>query len=264
MSRSERTEAVKDLTVKQLAAISGVTVRTLHHYDEIGLLKPAHVAANGYRYYGRAEMLRLQQILFHRELGVPLSEIGDLLDMEGEDQVGVLLRHRERLAAERERFAQLIATIDRTVSDLKGETPMSNADLYKGFSAEKQADYEAWLIDTYGDQMRQNVEHSRKAYAKMTEAEKAAVMDELKTIDEALAEGLRRGVDPGSSALDGPLERHRAWVAQMWDKPCPPAAYAGLADMYLSHPDFRKRFEAIEPGFTDYLTTAMKAYAARG
>jgi len=66
---------MKELTVKQLAAISGVTVRTLHHYDEIGLLTPAHVGANGYRYYGRAELMRLQRILFHRELGVPLGEI---------------------------------------------------------------------------------------------------------------------------------------------------------------------------------------------
>jgi DNA-binding transcriptional MerR regulator len=83
---------MKEITVKQLAAISGVTVRTLHHYDEIGLLKPAHIGANGYRYYGRAEMLRLQRILFHRELGVPLGDIAGLLELEGADQVGVLLR----------------------------------------------------------------------------------------------------------------------------------------------------------------------------
>ena len=76
---------MKDLTVKQVAAISGVTVRTLHHYDEIGLLAPAHIGANGYRYYGRAELLRLQRILFHRELGAPLGEIAALLNLEGEE-----------------------------------------------------------------------------------------------------------------------------------------------------------------------------------
>lgn len=249
-----------DLTVKQLAAISGVTVRTLHHYDDIGLLKPASVGANGYRHYGRAEMLRLQQILFHRELGVPLGEIAELLDL---DQVGVLLRHREKLVAERARFSTLIATIDRTVADLKGEDTMTNADLYKGFSPQKQAEYEAWLIDTYGEPMQRSVEHSRKAYAKMTEAEREAVMQELKSLETGLAEGLRRGVDPQSHALDVLLDRHRAWISQMWDKPCPLEAYAGLADMYLAHPDFRTRFETIEPGFTAYLTTAMKAYAAR-
>lgn len=153
---------MKELTVKQLAAISGVTVRMLHHYDEIGLLKPAHVGANGYRYYGRAEMLCLQRILFHRELGVPLADIAGLLELEGADQIGVLLRHREKLAAERERFRILIETIDRTVADIKGETPMPNADLYRGFSAEKQAEYEAWLIEHYGDPMKEDIARSKK------------------------------------------------------------------------------------------------------
>jgi DNA-binding transcriptional MerR regulator len=254
---------MKDLTVKQLAAISGVTVRTLHHYDEIGLLKPAYVGENGYRYYGRQEFMRLQRILFHRELGVPLNEISELLDMEGDDQIGALLRHRERLVAEQTRFSQLIETIDRTVAEIKGENRMTNADLYKGFSPEKQAEYEAWLIERYGERIRENVERSRKAVAKMTEAERDAQMQELKSLEQGLAEGLRRGVAPESSALDPLLERHRAWVGQMWDRPCTREAYGGLADIYLAHPDFRARYGSVEPGFTDYLTRAMKAYAAR-
>lgn len=255
---------MKELTVKQLAAISGVTVRTLHHYDEIGLLKPAHIGANGYRYYGRAEMLRLQRILFHRELGVPLGDIPGLLDMEGADQVGVLLRHREKLAAERERFRVLIETIDRTVADLKGETPMPNADLYQGFSAEKQAEYEAWLIERYGDPMKDDIARSRNVMAKMTETESHAVMDELRDIETALSEGMKRGLDPAADAIDRVIARHRAWVAAAWGKPCPPAAYSGLADLYQTHPDFVKRYETIAPGFTDFLVAAMKAHAAKG
>src|SRR5690242_13135502 len=153
---------MKELTVKQLAAISGVTVRTLHHYDEIGLLRPASVGANGYRLYGRNELLRLQRILFHRELGVPLSEIAELLDLEAGDQVSILRQHREKLAAERERYRILIATIDRTIADLNGEAPMANADLYKGFSPEKQAGYEAWLVERYGEPMRAGIESSKQ------------------------------------------------------------------------------------------------------
>lgn len=254
---------MKDLTVKQLAVISGVTVRTLHHYDEIGLLAPAYVAANGYRHYGRAEMLRLQRILFHRELGVPLGEIAALLDLEGEDQVGVLLRHRDKLETERERFRVLIETIDRTVADLKGHTTMPNADLYKGFSADKQADYEAWLIDRYGDPMKDDIARSKKAMAQMSEAEQQAMMDQLKDIEAALVEGMKRGIDPASDVVDGLIRRHRAWVASAWDKPCPPAAYSGLADLYLSHPDFVTRYETLAPGFAAWLTTAMKTHAAR-
>jgi DNA-binding transcriptional MerR regulator len=255
---------MKELTVKQLAAISGVTVRTLHHYDEIGLLKPAHIGANGYRYYGRAEMLRLQRILFHRELGVSLGDIASLLELEGADQVGVLMRHREKLEAERERFRVLIETIDRTVADLKGETPMPNADLYKGFSAEKQAEYEAWLIERYGDPMKDDIARSLKAMAKMNEAESQAVMDELRDIETALSEGMKHELDPAAEPIDRVIARHRAWVAAAWDKPCPPEAYSGLADLYQSHPDFVKRYETIAPGFTDFLVAAMKAHAGRG
>lgn len=255
---------MKDLTVKQLAAISGVTVRTLHHYDEIGLLKPAHVGENGYRYYGREQLLRLQQILFHREFGVPLEEIGELLELENDDRVAVLLRHRERLESEARRYAELIRTIDLTVAGIKGQGEMKNADLYKGFSMEKQAGYEAWLIERYGERMKADIARSRKAIGKMGEAEQKAAMQELHDVEQALAEGLRRGIDPGSDAIDGLIRRHRAWVAMAWGRECTAEAYSGLADLYLSHPDFVTRFETIEPGFADYLTGAMKTHAAKG
>ena len=254
---------MKDLTVKQLAAISGVTVRTLHHYDEIGLLKPAHVGENGYRYYGREQLLRLQQILFHREFGVPLEEIAELLELKNDDRVAVLLRHRERLESEARRYAELIRTIDLTVAGIKGQGELKNADLYKGFSTEKQGEYEAWLIERYGDPMKASIETSKKAFARMTQAEKDAMIAGLQPIEEALAEGLRRGIDPKSDVIDAQVARHKAWVTQMWGKPCTAEAYGNLADLYLSHPDFVKRYETIEPGFSDYLTTAMKAHAER-
>jgi DNA-binding transcriptional MerR regulator len=258
---------MKALTVKQLAAISGVTVRTLHYYDEVGLLKPAAVGANGYRLYGRNELLRLQRILFHRELGVPLSEIAELLDLETQDQVSVLRQHREKLVAERERYRILIETIERTIAHLKGEAPMANADLYKGFSAEKQAGYEAWLTERYGEPMRASVETATKAYARLSPAEQKAFMEShglaLHEIEQALAGALRKGVDPASPAVDELIARHRAWVASMWGRPCSLESYAGLADLYLAHPDFVARYEHIEKGFSEYLTSAMRLHASR-
>jgi MerR family transcriptional regulator, thiopeptide resistance regulator len=252
---------MKDLTVKQLAVISGVTVRTLHHYDEIGLLRPASVSARGYRYYGRKELLRLQRILFHRELGVPLSEVAALLELEGEDQVEVLRQHRVKLAAQRERFRVLIETIDRTILELRGEKPMANADLYKGFSKEKQAGYEAWLIEKFGEPMRESLERSRQSYAKMSQAQQEALGREYQEVEQALAGALRNGVDPAAAGVDALIRRHRAWVAAMWGAPCSLERYAGLADLYLGHPDFVARYESIEKGFAQYLATAMKAHA---
>src|ERR1700746_3216572 len=100
-------------TVKALAKLSGVSVRTLHHYDQIGLLKPACVGANGYRYYGREEMLRLQQILFHRELEFPLEAIAAVLARPDFDRMEALRRHRETLAAKADRYRKLLKTLDR-------------------------------------------------------------------------------------------------------------------------------------------------------
>jgi MerR family transcriptional regulator, thiopeptide resistance regulator len=254
---------MKDLTVKQLAALSGVTVRTLHHYDEIGLLKPSAVGANGYRYYGHEQQLRLQRILFHRELGVPLTAIADLLDLEGENQIGVLTQHRETLQRERERYRVLIETIDRTIEHLKGDRPMANTDLYQGFSPERQAGYEAWLIERYGEPMREDVERSRHSYAKLSAAEQEAATRQLQELEEALAGALRNKLDPAAAAVDLLMQRHRAWIALMWGRPCSAERYAGLADLYLAHPDFVARYERIETGFAEYLASAMKVHARK-
>jgi len=252
---------MNEYTVKQLAALSGVTVRTLHHYDEIGLLKPASVRANGYRYYGRAELLRLQRILFHRELGVPLGAIAQLLVLEGDDQVNALRQYRARLEAQRVRYGVLIQTIDRTIAELRGENVMDHADLYQGFSPEKQAGYEAWLIERYGATMRVGIEHSRKSFAQLSQPEREALNRELQEVEQALAEAQRRGLDPGCTGVDCLIRRHRAWVAAMWGRECSPSAYSGLAELYLAHPDFVARYERIGTGFAQYLASAMKRHA---
>lgn len=254
---------MKLLTVKQVSKISGVSVRALHHYDEIGLLKPAHVGKNRYRYYGREELLRLQQILLHRELDIPLSEIAAILDAPGFDQVEALRQQRQKLAAEAKRYAQLVRTIDRTIASLNGDRAMRNADLYKGISAEKQAEYEKWLIEKYGGDMPERVATSKMKYAALSDAEKAGLQEQLMELEAEWAEAMKRGVPAASEALDPLLERFREWVAYMWDKPCPPEALAGLADLHLSHPDFVKRYESIAEGFSDYHADAMRAFARR-
>ena len=254
---------MKTYTVNQLAQLAGISVRALHHYDEIGLLKPAFTGENRYRYYGEEELLRLQQILIHRELDIPLADIGAILDAPGFDQVRTLQRQRERLEEQAQRYARMVKTIDRTIARLKGDRAMKDADLYSGVvSPEKQAEYEQWLVDRYGEDMEAQIERSRKAMAEMSKDEMAAAMAELEAVEQGLAEGLRRGIPPQARSLDPMIERHRAWVARSWGRDCSPAAYAGLADIY-EHPDFRARYEAIAPGFADYLTTAMRSWAKR-
>lgn len=250
-------------TVKQLAKLSGVSVRTLHHYDAIDLLKPARLGDNRYRYYEEPEVLRLQQILFHRELGFSLQEIAELLDRPDFDRLAALRAHRVRLEQQAQRYAELVMTIDRTIADLNGKRTMQHDELFKGFSPEKQAGYEQWLIERYGGDMQERVAASKRKLESLTDAEKARLLEELAEIEASLAEACRQQVPSDSTAIDLVINRHRSWVGVMWNRPCPPDAYAGLADLYLSHPDFRARYEALAPGFTEYLAAAMKAHASR-
>jgi DNA-binding transcriptional MerR regulator len=251
-------------TVKQLARLSGVSVRALHHYDEIGLLRPAFTGENRYRYYGREELLRLQDILFHRELGVPLADIARLLAAEDGDRIAMLARHRERLADRVKRSRQLLRTIDRTIAELKGEGTMDDKDLYQGFAPEKQAEYEDWLVSRYGDAMRQRIDESKAALVSLGKDGMAARLAEGEAAGKALAGAFQNGDAPDAPANYPLFARHHAWVAAMWDKACPPAAYSGMADLYLEHPDFRTKFDGDGgEGFTDWLTAGMKAYAGR-
>jgi DNA-binding transcriptional MerR regulator len=251
-------------TVKQLARLSGVSVRALHHYDEIGLLKPSFVGENRYRYYGREELLRLQDILFHRELGVPLQEIGRLLALQGQDRVAILREHRDWLAQRVERSRQLLSTIDRTIAELNGDGTMDDKDLYRGFAPEKQAEYEDWLVDRYGGDMRRHIDDSKVKLASLGKEGMAERMAEGEAAGAALARAFQAGTAPDDRTNDPLLARHHAWIAAMWGRACAPEAYAGLADLYLEHPDFRTKFDADGgAGFTDWLVTAMKAYAAR-
>lgn len=121
-------------TVKQVAAMSGVSVRTLHFYDETGLLKPAYTGANGYRFYEEPQLLALQQILFYRELGFELRQIRPLLGRPDSQRVDALRSHREALEERLARTRRLLETIDHTIDHLKGRTPMTGEQIFAGFT----------------------------------------------------------------------------------------------------------------------------------
>lgn len=255
--------AFRTYTVSQLARLSGTSVRALHHYDEIGLLKPASVGENGYRHYGRAELLRLQQILVHREFGMSLGDIATLLASTGFDRLTVLRQQRERLEIEADRYRRLARTIDRTIAELEGRETIMDKQLYEGFSPEKQADYEAWIIDKYGEQAKARIEAGRQAMATMSPDQKQDWMAEVAELEGDLARAMGDGVAAEDPALDPILKRHHAWVARTWKTPPTGAAYAELGELYRGNPDFRARYEAIAAGLAHWMAAAMRAYAGR-
>lgn len=155
-------------TVKELAQMSGVSVRTLHFYDEIGLLKPARYGENGYRYYEEEQLFMLQQILFYRELGFELKHINALLTRSDFDRVEALKTHKAILLKNKTRMLELLTTIDKTIDKLTKGTTMKPSEMFKGFSKEKQAEYEKYLVDRYGATAEQNIENSKQTATAMT------------------------------------------------------------------------------------------------
>jgi len=247
-------------TVKQIAKSAGVSVRTLHHYHEIGLLVPRHMGANGYRYYSGAEALRLQQIMLYRGFGMGLSEIKSILDAPDFSTLTALQRHKARLEAEAKRLPQLIRTIDRTIETLKGDRDMMIDKLYKAFPPEKQAGYEAELAIN-GAGMAAKVASAKAHMAGKSASDRQADMRELHDIEAAIITNMRKDLPfdaPENAML---VARHRAWVSAMWGRECSPDAHIGLAQMYEAHPDFNQRYESLAKGFTGYICATIRAHS---
>ena len=250
-------------TVKQVARLSGVSVRTLHHYDEVGLLKPASVGANGYRYYGREELLRLQQILFHRELGFSLEEIARVLDAKGFDRVVALKAHRVKLEAETRRYRQLVRTIDHTLAALEGEAKMAEKAMYRGFDPEKQAGYEKELVEKHGPAMQDHIDHAKTGMTGWTQVDFDAMQSEAEAIEIGMAKALVDGLPVDSSAVSGLMRRQHAWIVKSWNRPAPAAAFTGLGQMYVDDPRFRERYDGRQAGLAEYMAAAMRSFAER-
>ena len=157
-------------TVKKMAVMSGVSVRTLHFYGEVGLLHPAYLGANGYRFYEEAQLLTLQQILFYRELGFELKQVKRILGRSDFDKVAALESHRTVLRKNLARTRKLIVTIDKTIDHLNGAMKMKNQELFAGFDPKQQAKHEHYLIDRYGEGMKAGIAESKRKVKNWTKA----------------------------------------------------------------------------------------------
>ncbi|MDB5423769.1 MAG: transcriptional regulator, MerR family [Phenylobacterium sp.] len=248
-------------TVSEVAKLSGVSVRTLHHYDEVGLLKPACVGANGYRYYGREELLRLQQILFHRELGFSLEEIGRVLDADGFDRVAALKAHRARLVADVARYRRLVRTIDDTLAALEGESAMDDKAMYMGFDPKKQAEHEAWLVDRFGGEVQGWIDESKATMKGWTGEDFARQETENEAIEADYATALAEGLPADCATVQAIVRRQHAWIGKSWNRAPTRPAFIALTEVFTGNPAFRARYEGRAPGLTEYIVAAMRAFA---
>jgi DNA-binding transcriptional MerR regulator len=240
-------------TVNQLSRLAGISRRTLHYYDEIGLLPPTELRANGYRYYDDAALLRLQQILFYRELDLPLEQIREILDDPKFDTISALQIHRREMQAKIERLETLIGTVDRTILHIIGEVDMKDKkNIFEGFSEEKQREYEAQAVELWGD----TVKESTRLWNSYSEAEKKAILEEAGEIYQAITANMERG--PQSPEIQAQLARWHANLRFFYEPSI--EVLAGLGQMYHDHPDFNATFTAIHPDLPAFLKEAIAHY----
>jgi DNA-binding transcriptional MerR regulator len=250
-----REDDVKSYTVSQLAKMAGVSVRMLHHYDALGLLAPSARTAAGYRLYQAQDLLRLQQILFFKELDLPLDQIRAILDDPAFDQVQALKTHRRMLEQRTERLARLLRTIDKTLLKLTGDTmEMTDAELYEGFTPEQVERYEREVAERYDPAL---VQESKRRLRKLSKAQWQAVKQESDDVTRAIAALADRA--PDDPEVQKLIARHHAWIENFY--PASAEVYRGLGQLYTSHPEFRAHYDRYRPGLADFMQAAMAYYA---
>ncbi len=251
-------------TVKKLSELSGVTVRALHFYEEIGLLKPAYHGSNGYRYYEEKELLQLQQILFFKELGFSLKQIQKVLGRDDFDQLSALYSHRKSLNQEWEKIGQLLKTIDKTIKHLKGKKKMKDKEIFDGFNitlvkkAREGMSYFA-AEEIVGKSIKnptknvQDVEKRGKAfYEKTTEAAHAIFRE--------LVHCIEKGLTPASDEVQRIIKKHHAATEQLQN--ATQEVYIAMAQLYQEHPEFRKQLDPFHPQLAEFMAQAMRIFAS--
>jgi len=243
------------LTVKQLASLAGVSVRTLHYYDEIGLLKPDFVASNGYRQYSEPAVLLLQQILFFREMDLPLEAIRDLVTRPEFDVVRALQAHRISLQEKSKRLDQLIDTIDKTIDHLEGKRTMKQEEYFEGWTEEKQPEFEQEIRQKYGEHAMDEVID----WNSYTKEKKAIIMTEGEANMQSMA--FLMYLPPDSPEVQEAVARWHQHMKYFYDPSI--ERMRGLGQMYLDDPRFNVMYEKVRKGLALFMKQAIDVYCDR-
>lgn len=242
--------------VKDVARLAKVTVRALHHYDAVGLLVPSRTEA-GYRLYTEDDLLRLQQILIYRELGLPLERIQRMLGDERFDRRKALLEQREQLLGRQKETQAMIRAIDAALEILNGDTSMDEHRLFDGFDPaehEEEARLRFGGSEAYREAARRTKRYSKEDWQRI-KAEDRALMETLVRL-------FRAGARPEDEQVLELAEQHRLHIDR-WYYPCSRGMHRGLAEMYLADERFGAAFERHAPGMAAFVAAAIRANAAR-
>ncbi len=243
-------------SVNQLSKLAGVSVRTLHYYDEIGLLKPDAIRPNGYRQYGDQAIFKLQQILFYRELDLSLEDIKALIGRPDFDAVAALEAHRLSLQGRAKRLERLIQTVDDTLLQMKGLKEMSPKQLFAAFSDEEQEKYAKEAEQMYDPAI---VKESNRKFKSLSAAEKGRIADEGNAAYAAIVAAIPFG--PDSPQAQAGVELWRKQMDYFWTPKM--EQLLALAEMYSADPRFKANFDQVDPRLAVFMKEAVGVYVKR-
>jgi DNA-binding transcriptional MerR regulator len=246
-----------EYSIKNLSELAGVSSRTLRYYDQIGLLSPSRTQKNGYRVYGQSEVDRLQEILFFRELGIPLEEIKKLIQDSSLDSIKILQDYRSGLLKRRDQLDSLINNVEKTVRSRKGMLVMNDKEKFEGLRAESIKDNEK----RFGDEVRRSfgekaVAESHRKFSNLTQEEYAKMMEIEHEIKRSLATAVTDNEDPKGETGLRIAKLHKEWLSYTWTK-YTAAAHAGLVRMYLEDPRFIDYYDKDVEGCARFLNEAV-------
>ncbi|RAI83707.1 DNA-binding transcriptional MerR regulator [Paenibacillus pabuli] len=243
------------MKVKEVAELVGISVRTLHHYDEIGLLTPDEVTSAGYRLYSDANLEMLQQILFFKELDFSLKDIKEIINNPSFDREEALNMHRHILLEKRQRLDLMIATIDKSVQHVRGEIKMTAKEQFEGFNF-SQHPYEQEARERWGDQA---VDQANQKLHKQSSEEQKAMSDQMNSIYTRLA--AIRHTDPNSAEAQSGISEWYSYLNNMGNYP--PEVFRGLGQMYVDDERFTRNIDQFGEGLAVFMRDAMAVFADR-
>lgn len=248
-----------EYTVQKLAALAGISTRTLRYYDEFGILKPARINSSGYRIYSRTEVDQLQQILFYRELGLSLEQIKEIINSPSFDGAAALREHHVKLLEKRNQLDLLIANVEKTLAQKEGRMIMSDQEKFEGFKQrlieDNEKNYGQEIREKYGDNL---VDQSNQMLKGMSREQYDAVKQLEEEMFEILLQAMEDG-DPASVLAQKSADLHRQWLSFYWPS-YSKEAHAGVAQMYVDDERFTQYYDKHRPGLAEFLRDAVHIY----
>jgi DNA-binding transcriptional MerR regulator len=248
------------VNVGEVAALAGVTVRTLHHYDRIGLVSPSRRTTAGYRVYAAADLDRLHQVLVYRELGFPLDEVAALLDDADADPEAHLRRQHGLLRDRLERTRAVLAALEKEMEARSMGISLTPEEKFELFGEGYSEDYESEAEERWGD--TEAWAQSTRRTAAYTKEDWVRIKTEADDVTARFAAAMQAGAAAGSPEAMDVAEDHRQHISR-WFYDCPPGMHAGLGRMYVEDERFTANYERVAPGLAQYVSTAVQANADR-